>query len=63
MIKVRDEAFRYYFHFMEQRMNIFWAQYNDEKYPWTNDSIFLRNKFTNVYQIPKRSILKSNKPL
>ena len=50
MIKVRDEAFRYYLHFMEQRMNIFWAKYNDEKYPWTDDFIFLRHKFTNVYR-------------
>lgn len=50
MIKVRDEAFRYYFHFMEQRMNIFWVRYNSEKYPWTNDPILLQHKFTNVYR-------------
>ncbi len=50
MIKVRDEAFRYYFHFMEQRMNIFWARYNNEIYPWTDDSILLCHKFTNVYR-------------
>ncbi|GAB6395204.1 MAG: ATP-binding protein [Bacteroidales bacterium] len=50
MIKVREQAFKYYFHFMEQRMNIFWARYNNEIYPWTNDSILLRHKFTNVYR-------------
>ena len=50
MIKVRDEAFQYYFQFMEKRMDIFWARYNDQKYPWTNDPILLRHKFTNVYR-------------
>ncbi len=50
MIKVRDKAFKYYFLFMEKRMNIFWARYNEEKYPWTDDSILLHHKFTNVYR-------------
>jgi hypothetical protein len=35
---------------MEKRMNIFWARYNNEKYPWTDDPILLRHKFTNVYR-------------
>ncbi len=50
MIKVKDDVFKYYFHFMELRMNIFWSKYNNEKYPWTNDSILLKHKFTNVYR-------------
>jgi hypothetical protein len=50
MIKVRDEAFKYYFHFMEQRMNIFWARYDNKKYPWTDDPVLLKHKFTNVYR-------------
>lgn len=50
MIKVRDDAFKYYFHFMETRMNIFWSKYNNEKYPWTDDPILLKHKFTNVYR-------------
>lgn len=50
MIKVRDTVFKYYFHFMEKRMDIFWARYNNEKYPWTDDDILLRHKFTNVYR-------------
>lgn len=50
MIKVRDSAFKYYFHFMEKRMDIFWARYNNEIYPWTDDDILLRYKFTNVYR-------------
>lgn len=54
MIKIRDEAFRYYFLFMEKRMNIFWARYNNEKYPWTDDNILLHHKFTNVYRVCDR---------
>lgn len=54
MIKVRDEAYRYYFHFMEKRMDIFWRKYNNEKYPWTDDFIFIRHKFTNVYRASDR---------
>ncbi|MDR0605064.1 MAG: hypothetical protein LBG80_12245 [Bacteroidales bacterium] len=50
MIKVREKAFKHYFYFMEQRMNIFWARYNNEEYPWTDDPILLRHKFTNVYR-------------
>jgi hypothetical protein len=35
---------------MEERMNIFWAKYNSNPYPWTHDPILLRYKFTNVYR-------------
>ena len=50
MIIVRDEAFRQYFYLMEKRMDIFWARYNNEKCPWTDDPILLHYKFTNVYR-------------
>lgn len=49
-IKVRDEVFQYYFQFMEKRMDIFWAKYDNKKYPWTDDPILLKHKFTNVYR-------------
>lgn len=54
MIKVRDEAFRYYFQFMQKRMDIFWARYEGKQYPWTDDKILLQNKFTNVYRSSDR---------
>lgn len=54
MLKVRDEAFKYYFHFMEKRMNIFWSKYENKKYPWTNDPILRKHKFTNVYRACNR---------
>lgn len=54
MIKVRHEAFRYYFQFMQRRMDIFWKRYEGEIYPWTNDKILLQNKFTNVYRSSDR---------
>lgn len=54
MVKVRDEAFKYYFHFMEERMNIFWSRYFGQPFPWTNDKILLSNKFTNVYRATDR---------
>lgn len=50
MLTVRDKAFKYYFHFMEKRMDIFWSKYEDRKYPWTDDTILRKHKFTNVYR-------------
>jgi hypothetical protein len=54
MIKLRDEAFKYYFHFMEERMNIFWSRYEGTPFPWTEDKILRTNKFTNVYRATDR---------
>jgi hypothetical protein len=54
MIKVRDEAFKYYFHFMEERMTIFWSRYEGLPLPWTDDEILRTNKFTNVYRATDR---------
>jgi hypothetical protein len=50
MIKVRKEAFKYYFYFMQKRMDIFWQRYNGNPYPWTDDTILSNYKFTNVYR-------------
>ena len=50
MIKVRHEAFMYYFRFMEERMNIFWGRYHNNPAPWTSDTILKSYKFTNVYR-------------
>lgn len=50
MIKVRHEAFKYYFHFMNERMDMFWSKFNHEEQPWTQDEILSLHKFTNVYR-------------
>lgn len=46
-----DNTLRYYFYFMQERMNIFWRKCqkpNDAC--WTDDSILKTYKFTNVYR-------------
>lgn len=54
MIRIREEAFKYYFEFIEKRMGIFWAKYNNELPPWSEDETFLKYKFTNVYRVCDR---------
>lgn len=54
MLKVNDEVFKYYFYFVQERMNIFWNKYDSNKQPWTNDLILKENKFTNVYRASDR---------
>ncbi len=54
MLKVNDEVFKYYFYFIQERMNIFWNKYDSNKQPWTNDVILKENKFTNVYRASDR---------
>lgn len=44
-----DEVFRYYFYFIQERMNMFW-QRCEGKRVLTNDSILRVYKFTNVYR-------------
>jgi len=44
-----DSVFRYYFYFMQERMNMFWRK-NEEKEVLTNDPILRKYKFTNVYR-------------
>ena len=54
MIQVREEAFRHYFGFMEERMNIFWRRYHGQSMPYTSDKILRNHKFTNVYRATDR---------
>ena len=57
-----NENFKYYMHFIEERMNIFWRRYNGESAPYTEDKILQNHKFTNVYRVLDRSsqyLLKS----
>lgn len=44
-----DATFKYYFYFIQERMNIFWRKYNDAV-QLTDDPIFQTCKFTNVYR-------------
>ena len=48
-INPNDETFRYYFYFIQERMNIFWNKY-EHKTILTDDPIFKKYKFTNVYR-------------
>jgi hypothetical protein len=50
MFKVREEAFRYYFYFVQERMKMFWKRYEGETFPFTSDATLSKHKFTNVYR-------------
>ena len=52
-MKVRDEPFRYYFYFIQERMKIFWRRYEGAEY-LTDDPILAKHKFTNVYRAQDR---------
>jgi hypothetical protein len=54
MLKVNDDVFKYYFYFVQERMNIFWNKLESNEQPWTNDIILQENKFTNVYRASDR---------
>ena len=45
----KDEIFRYYFYFIQERMNIFWRKYENQMH-LTDDPILQEYKFTNVYR-------------
>jgi hypothetical protein len=54
MIKVREEVFKYYFLFVQERMSIFWKRYEGQTENLTNDAILQTYKFTNVYRVLDR---------
>ncbi|TDH26378.1 hypothetical protein EXU57_09765 [Segetibacter sp. 3557_3] len=49
-MKLRDETYRYYFYFIQERMNIFWRRYEGSESNLTTDPILASYKFTNVYR-------------
>ncbi|MCR5561345.1 MAG: hypothetical protein K6F58_05960 [Bacteroidales bacterium] len=49
IIVPNDATFKYYFYFIQERMNIFWRKYNDADL-LTKDPILQTYKFTNVYR-------------
>src|SRR3954469_12362348 len=53
-MKVRDEAYQYYFYFIQERMKIFWRRYEGLVSSLTNDPILAKHKFTNVYRAQDR---------
>lgn len=44
-----NDTFRYYFYFIQERMNIFWRKYEESTF-LTEDPILRKYKFTNVYR-------------
>jgi len=54
MIKIKDDIFKYYFYFVQERMNIFWKKFELKREPWTNDNILRVHRFTNVYRASDR---------
>lgn len=53
-MRIREEAFQYYFIFIQKRMNLFWSRYGEHKYPYQEDSILNKHRFTNVYRATDR---------
>jgi hypothetical protein len=53
-MKVRNEAYQYYFFFIQERMNIFWKRYEGASRHLTSDPILAKHKFTNVYRAQDR---------
>lgn len=50
-----DNVLKYYFYFMQERMNIFWRKVDGKKHKqWTEDVILKTYKFTNVYRASDR---------
>lgn len=50
----RSIAYNTYWKFAAERQNVFFARFNGESYPWTNDKILKQYKFTNVYRASDR---------
>src|SRR3954451_8843038 len=53
-MKVREETYRYYFYFIQERMKIFWRRYEGWESSLTDDPILGKYKFTNVYRAQDR---------
>jgi len=51
---IKDPLY-FFVYWIAERQNIFWKRYNNVYPPWTNDDVFKRVKFTNVYRILDRS--------
>lgn len=52
--KINEEILYYYFYFIQERMNIFWQQQNQNINMPINDQILTQYKFTNVYRMLDR---------
>ena len=49
-----EEILKYYFYFIQERMNIFWRKMNGDS-NLTDDPILKKYKFTNVYRACDRT--------
>ena len=53
-IQPNEEILKYYFYFIQERMNVFWRKLNGES-NLTDDPILKKYKFTNVYRACDRT--------
>ena len=50
-----DDVLKYYFYFIQERMNMFWRKVDGKRHKeWTEDIILKTYKFTNVYRASDR---------
>jgi hypothetical protein len=54
MVEIKEDIFKYYFYFIQERMKIFWNKYECTEQQLTEDDIFKLYKFTNVYRATDR---------
>lgn len=54
MIKVREEAYQYYFYFIQERMKLFWNKFYEEELHPVTDLVYESYRFTNVYRATDR---------
>lgn len=54
VLRGREETVEKFLKFAADRMNIFWSRVEGKPYPWTDDPILGRYKFTNCYRILDR---------
>lgn len=50
-----NENFKFFFQWVEKRMEVFWNRLESKPQPWTDDKVILNHKFTNVYRVLDRS--------
>jgi len=52
--KKRQEVFDAYWKFAFERQEVFFKRLNGQQYPWTEDDIIKKHRFTNVYRATDR---------
>ena len=55
MIIMRNSIYNAFLAFATERQNIFYKRIQNKKFPWTNDEILCKYKFTNAYRVCDRT--------